>query len=112
MGFIGAVALLIGGLVWMLFFVLVIGTSEVGAVIAVFAVALGLTLFGLGVWWVAIRPDEREEDLFEGERGTGMAVVLVCAIALAGFFGWSAFHADTWTGLYDGWTDAPRPVRY
>ncbi|HEX9985544.1 MAG TPA: hypothetical protein VGF69_19965 [Thermoanaerobaculia bacterium] len=112
MGFIGATALFMAGVLWMMFFVVTVGTDELVLGVVLLGLALGLTLLGLGAWWVALRPDEREEDLFEGERGTGTAVVFVCAIALIAFFGWSAIHVDTWTDMYKGWTESSTRVRY
>lgn len=105
MGFTGAVALLLAGVLWMTFLVVVIGTGEWFAVVFVIALALSLMLVGFTAWWVATRPDDLEEDIFEGGRGMGTTVVIVCAIALVAFFAFGAIQRDSWTGLYRGWTD-------
>jgi hypothetical protein len=111
MGCTGAVALLLAGMLWMMFFVVLIGTGEWFAVVFVTMFASFLTLVGVAAWWVAIRPDDLEEDLFEGARGMGTTVVIVCTIALVGFFAYAASDLQYWWDMYRGWTEGS-PARY
>jgi Zn-dependent protease with chaperone function len=64
--------------------------------------ALVCVVLGCWMWWEAIRHTSGD-DIFSGDRGLLVSLMLVGLIAVAGMTLYLAVSRDTWRGFAEGW---------